>query len=379
MKIALGMRDFYSAKGGAERSITELMVFLARKGHEVHIFAHQFDSLDDSIFLHRIPLIPFPKSLKVLSFAFLCLFKMKQIKVDVVVGVGNTLRADLLQPRGGVHWSWFWRSLRAYDNPWVRRLKFLGRILSPKQWAEGIVEDAPYKKARKIVAISEMVKKDIIDHYRIPEERIAIIYTGIDIKRFHPNKRQFREVVRGRHGISPEEFVVLFAAHNFRLKGLKYLIRAMALVKRVKERIRLLVIGRDRAGPYRRLARTLGCEKEVLFVGGVKEPELYYSAANILVHPTFYDACSRVVLEALASGLPVITTRFNGAGWIITEGEEGFVLDDPRDVTILTEKILILSDPDKLKVASLAARKLAQRYSQQKCYREMLNMLNELR
>jgi UDP-glucose:(heptosyl)LPS alpha-1,3-glucosyltransferase len=379
MKIAVGMRNFAPEKGGAERSVAELMGFLSRAGHEVHIFAHRFGRFENSFVLHRVPAIPFPKSLTVLSFAWWCHQKMKEEDIDVVIGVGNTLRADLLQPRGGVHWSWFWKSLRAYDSPWLWGIKFLGRVLSPKQWVEGLVENAPYKNARKIVAISEMVKRDIMDSYATPDERVDVLYTGIDIQRFKPRTGKLRNEIRRRHAIAPDEFVVLFSSHNFRLKGLKYLIRAIAQVKRKEKRIKLIILGRDRKNPYERLAHRLGSKGEVIFVGGVKEPEQYYAAADILVHPTFYDACSRVVLEALASGLPVITTRYNGAGWLISEGKEGFVIDDPSDVKTLAEKIVALSDPRRLKKVSQAARQLAQEYSQQRSCQKLLKILQALR
>ena len=126
------------------------------------------------------------------------------------------------------------------------------------------------------------------------------------------------------------------------------------------------------------MAHKLGCKEEVIFAGGVKDTEKYYSAADILVHPTFYDSFARVVLEALASGLPVITTRYAGAGWIISEGEEGFVLEDPRDVEDLAEKILYFVDPMRLQKASTAARRLAQQYSRKRCYQEMLKILQEI-
>jgi len=299
---------------------------------------------------------------------------------DVIMGVGNTWGADLLQPHGGVHWKWFWRSLRAYESPWLWGAKFLGRLFSPKQWAEGIVEDAPYRKGvKRIVAISEMVKEDIIDHYGISEGQIVVVYNGVNTERFHPRNRRYRAEIRERYGLRPKELVFLFVSHNFRLKGLRYLIQALALIKRKRQNVKLLVIGWDKAGPYRRLAKKVGCADDVLFAGGVNDLERYYPSADMLVHPTFYDACSLVVLEALASGLPVITTRYNGAGWIISEGKEGFILDDPRNVKALAEKILALSIPNKLEETSRAARDLAQRFSHQRCYQAMLEIFQELK
>ena len=339
MKIALGIRDFFLSKGGEERYLLELMQFLAQEGHEVHVFVHRFEEGIEDLYFHNVAPLPFPKSLRVLSFALKCHKQMKRDNFDVIMGVGNTWQADLLQPHGGVHWKWFWRSLRAYKNPWLWCAKFLGRIFSLKQWVEGIVEDAPYRKGvKKIVAISEMVKRDIVDYYGIPEDEVEVIYNGVDTEYFHPRNKVYREQVRSRYGLSPHDIVLIFVSHNFRLKGLRYLIQALPFIKKKNDNVKLLVVGRDNIRPYRRLAKKMGCEEDVFFAGRVSDLERYYPSADILVHPTFYDACSLVVLEALASGVPVITTQFNGAGGILSNGKEGFVLEDPREVEALIEK-----------------------------------------
>lgn len=376
MKIALGIRDFSPSRGGAERYLVELMRFLAQEGHEVHVFAYRCDEGIGGIYLHNVNPFPFPKGLRILSFALKCHQQMKRDNFDVIMGVGNTWEADLLQPHGGVHWKWFWRSLRAYKSPWLWCAKFLGRILSLKQWVEGIVEDAPYRTGvQKIIAISEMVKQDIVDYYDIPEGKVSVIYNGVDIEHFHPRNKEYREKIRSRYGLSPRDVLLMFVSHNFRLKGLRYLIQALPSIKKKNKNVKLLVVGRDNNGPYRHLAKKMGCGKDVFFAGGVRDLERYYPSADILVHPTFYDACSLVVLEALASGVPVITTRYNGAGGIISDGQEGFVLEDPREVETLTEKILYLSDPIRLQEASIAARTLAEKYPQKKSYKAMLEAL----
>jgi UDP-glucose:(heptosyl)LPS alpha-1,3-glucosyltransferase len=200
----------------------------------------------------------------------------------------------------------------------------------------------------------------------------------VDIERFHPRNKRYREEIRSHYGLSSENLLLLFVSHNFRLKGLRYLIRALSLVTAKKSNVKLLVVGRDRAEPYRRLAKKMGCADKVFFTGGVSNLERYYASADMLVHPTFYDPCSLVVLEALASGLPVITSRYNGAGGIISEGREGFVVKDPRDIHVLAEKILSLSRPSMLKVTSRAARRLGERYSHERCYQEMLKAFQEI-
>lgn len=375
MKIALGIREFLPEKGGAERYCYDLMHFFADKGLEVHVYSAAFPARDRRLYFHQVPVIPHPKSLQVLSFAVNCRSMMKEEQFDCIMGIGDTLHTDLLQPHGGVHWKWFWRGLEGYRKPFPWVFKFLGRSLSPKQWAKGFIEDAPYANAKKIIAISEMVKKDIRDYYGIPEARLTVIYNGVDTERFHPRNKGYREKIRSRYGLSSDDLLLIFVSHNFRLKGLRYLIQALALIKRKRENVKLLVIGRDRAEPYRRLSKKMGCADDVLFAGGVKDLERYYASADILVHPTFYDPCSLVVLEALASGLPVITTRRNGAGGIIEDGLEGLVLDDPRKIKTLAEAIVHLSDPLRLKEASIAARRLADKYSQERSCQAMLEAI----
>jgi UDP-glucose:(heptosyl)LPS alpha-1,3-glucosyltransferase len=379
IKFAIGLLDFSKQRGGAERYLVDLCTRMAGEGYEVHVYAEQWDVEDSRIYFHPVRTIPFPKSLRLLSFAIRATKEIENGNYDITFGVGNTLKADILQPHGGVHWAWFWRSLRVYDHPILWAVKFLGRVFSPKQWVSGWVEDAPYraKRLRAIIAISDMVKQDMMHWYQIPEERITVVYNGVDIEHFHPRNRQYREEIRRRHGIG-EELVILFVSNNFRMKGLGFLIRALAEVKKEDHpSLRLLVLGRDRKEPYLRLAKKIGISEEVVFAGSTDEPEKYYGAADLLVHPTFYDACSLTVLEALASGLPVITTHCNGASGIITEGQEGFVISDPRDDQVLVEKISFFLNREKVERASIAARQLAESYSLERNWREMKNIFQK--
>ena len=362
------MVDFSKEKGGAERYLIDLCARMASEDFEVHVYAEHWDEENLGIHFHQVRTIRFPKSLRLLSFAVRATREMMNGHFDVTLGVGNTLGSDVLQPHGGVHWAWFWRSLRAYDHPFLWLIKFLGRVLSPKQWIQGYIENAPYKKKKlcKIIAISDMVKQDIMQWYGIPENQIEVVYNGVDTERFHPRNRQYREEIRRRHGIR-DEFVILFVSNNFRMKGLGHLIKALAEIKKEDHPpVKLLVLGRDRRGPYLRLAEKMGISEEVVFAGSTDEPEKYYGAADLLIHPTFYDACSLTVLEALASGLPVITTASNGASGVITSSQGGFVISDPRDEKNLSQKLLFFFSREVRGEVSIAARKLAEHYSLEK-------------
>jgi UDP-glucose:(heptosyl)LPS alpha-1,3-glucosyltransferase len=381
MRFATGILTFSRQKGGAERYVADLCARMAREGHEVHVYTEQWDEEeeDSKIIFHRIRAFPVPKSLRLLSFALRATREMEAGGYDLLFGVGNTLRANILQPHGGVHWAWFWRSLNASGHPLHWTVKFLGRVFSPKQWASGWIENAPYrmKNLPRFIAISDMVKQDMMRWYGIPEKQITVIYNGVDIERFHPGNRRFREEIRARHGLR-NELVLLFVSNNFRMKGLGYLLHALGGMKHENHPpVRLLVLGRDRKEPYLRIARKLGIPEEVIFAGTTDEPEKYYGAADLLVHPTFYDACSLTVLEALASGLPVMTSLFNGASGIVDHGKDGWLLEDPRNVDELRRGIrYFFEDRLRQQVAEQGRRK-AEACSEKTNFDRMMQVFTE--
>ena len=377
VRFATAIRDFSRRKGGAERYLVDLCAQMTSEDFEVHVYAEHWEEEVEGIHFHRVKTIPFPKSARLLSFAVRATKEIRRENYDVTLGVGNTLRADVLQPHGGVHWAWFWRSLKAYDQPFPRVIKFLGRVLSPEQWTQGYIENAPYKKKQfcKIIAISDMVKQDIMQWYGIPEDQIQVVYNGVDAERFHPRNRQYREEIRRRHGIG-DEFVILFVSNNFRMKGLGYLIEALAEIKKSNSTpYKCLVLGRDKKASYVGLAQKLGISEEIIFAGSTDEPEKYYGAADLLVHPTFYDACSLTVLEALASGLPVITTVLNGAAGTITDGQGGFVIQSPRDHQELLKKIAFFFNENQRLESRVLARRCMERFPMELNYREMMSVL----
>jgi UDP-glucose:(heptosyl)LPS alpha-1,3-glucosyltransferase len=208
-----------------------------------------------------------------------------------------------------------------------------------------------------------MVKQDVMRWYGIPEGRVVVIYNGVNTERFHPRNRQYRDEIRGRHGVG-NEFLILFVSNNFRMKGLGYLVKTLAEIRKEDRRpFKLLVLGRDRQGPYLRLAKKTGISKEVVFVGSTDEPEKYYGAADLLVHPTFYDACSLTVLEAQASGLPVVTTVSNGASGLISHGEDGWVIEEMQKGIQLKTAITYFLNKEIQYLASFEESGMAETHS----------------
>ncbi len=379
IRFATAIPVFSKKRGGAERYVADLCTRMAEEGYEVNVYTEYWDEAIQGIHYHPIKTLSLPKSLRLLTFALRATKEIEKNEYDITLGVGNTLRADILQPHGGVHWAWFWRSLRAYDHPLVWMVKFLGRVLSPKQWVQGYIENAPYKKGHfhKIIAISEMVKEDIIRWYKIPEDRIEVVYNGVDTERFHPRNRRFWEEIRNRHHIG-DEIVILFVSNNFRMKGLGCLMKALAGIKMENPpAFKLLVLGRGREAPFLRLARRIGIPEEVVFAGPTHEPEKYYGAADFFVHPAFYDAFSLTVLEALASGLPVIATSTTGASRILNHGEEGFVVSQTRDLEQMKAAIRYFLNEDARHRASSLGRMKAEKHSDKANFEEIDRILRE--
>jgi UDP-glucose:(heptosyl)LPS alpha-1,3-glucosyltransferase len=163
-------------------------------------------------------------------------------------------------------------------------------------------------------------------------------------------------------------------AHNFRLKGVRELIEAAAALHR-RTPWRVIVVGKGDARPYERLARQLGCRDRFSFPGPAADVLPAYAAADAYVHPTWYDPCSLVVLEALACGLPVVTTAFNGAAELIEDGRDGFLLDTPRNAPALAGAMEALLDVGQRAAMGRAARATAEQFSLSRNLRQMVAVL----
>nr|WP_258539294.1 glycosyltransferase family 4 protein [Dissulfurirhabdus thermomarina] len=184
-----------------------------------------------------------------------------------------------------------------------------------------------------------------------------------------------RDEARRAWGLPPEAVVFALVAHNFALKGVDALVRAAERLAPGRD-VRFLVAGRGRPGPYLRRARP-EARRRFVFTGPVPEVERVYAAADAYVHPTWYDPCSLVVLEAMAGGLPVVTTRFNGAGELVEEGVAGVVLESPADLEGLARALGDLLDGDRRRAMGRAARRIAERHPWSRHFTELRRILLE--
>jgi UDP-glucose:(heptosyl)LPS alpha-1,3-glucosyltransferase len=207
------------------------------------------------------------------------------------------------------------------------------------------------RKAGGVIVASQMVANEIIHLYRYPADKIDLVRNGVPLDRFR-FEPGLRERSRAELNLKHDEIALLFAGSGWERKGLLFAIEAMALCKNRK--MRLLVAGRGDARRYKTTRLRFWRKDPVQFLGEVADLAPIYAAADIFILPTIYDPFSNACLEALASGLPVITTRSNGFSEIVEDGVHGSIVDNPANLVGLRDAIHLWSDSSRRNAARSA-------------------------
>lgn len=316
-----------SAYGGVERFALGLASTLADDGYDVDfICARREVDAPDGVRPIVVGRPPGSRALKIGWFAARAEAARKRGHYDLCLSMGRTVHQDVLRASGGPL-SVFWeRSSLAYPPGPARSFKALRRRLAPANALIRRLEDRALSGSRCIVAVSDLVRDWWLKaHPELAVRDVRVIYNQPDLSRFAPPDPDDRARLRAGMGLAEGDKVLAFAGTNFMLKGLPGLVRALSLMP---DNCRLHVAGGRRPGPFLSLARDLGVEGRVRFLGKVRDMAAFYHAADCFVLPSFYDTCSNAVLEALACGLPVVSSATNGSSVFLPER---FVLDDPGD------------------------------------------------
>jgi len=338
MKIAL-VREKYTDFGGAERYTSALAEHLIDSGHEVHVFAHEWKGEKDGtkggdIIFHRVPILKGLSVLQVISFAVNVRRLLKREQFDIIHSFERTLYQDVYRAGDGCHREWLIQRKRI--DSWYKRILIR---LNPLHIVLLSIERQIFKDGnyKVIIANSERGKREIMNHYGVPSEKIKVIYNAVDPNRYILNNpAEARTHTRKSLAIPLTDRVLLFVGSGFRRKGLRATMKALP---ELDSTIRLIVVGKDRVRSYKKLAGALGIEDRVHFTGPVVDAEQYYNASDLFVFPTIYEPFSNACLEAMASGLPVVTSRINGASETVTEGKNGFIVENPVDAHEIAGKI----------------------------------------
>ena len=358
MRVLLTVERFTPRFGGTERYAVDLARGLASSGVSVQVAAQTYDEVPKGVEVIPIHPVPWPKGLRVFDFGKRA--GRLYPEFDVVHGLVKTWGVDVFHPHTGSHRASLNALRESRGSEAARWASGLTHLLSPKQAVFRWIEAQQYGPARVkvFVAVSRMVARDMERLHGVARDDIRVLHNPVDAARFHPGTDGDREAIRKRHGIEADGFLALFVAHHFRLKGLDILLRALARLGEAGPR--LLVLGRGRGAPYRKMARALGIADRVVFAGEREDPEAYYRGVDVFLHPTFYDPCSLTVLEAMASGLPVVTTTRNGASELMAHGTEGYVLEDPARDDHLASVVRELADPGLRREMGKRARERAE-------------------
>lgn len=346
MKLLFCIDQYRPSRGGAETYLRDLSAALHDRGHAISI-ATLVAEEDGHSEIVTIDAPPFPRLAREIVFASKVKRLARSNAFDRSLGFRHTLDADLFQPHEGLFLDAVQGSTRpASPSRLVQNLLFMKKWISMKNLFFFHADRALFKNrpGLKVAALSNRIAAIIRDRFARYHPKVTVIPNGVDLQKYYPEPDLDRRAVLRRKLDLPESGkLLLFVGHNFRLKGLKEAIKGLNEYSgRCREKPLLLVVGRGRQGPYKKQAQALGLTDQVRFLGDRAEMRDLYVASDVLLHPTFYDPCSLVVLEALGCGLPVITSRYNGASELIEGTEAGRILDDPRDCAAMARALSII-------------------------------------
>ncbi len=349
MRLAL-IRQRYTPFGGAERFIERALDALSDEGVELLLLTRHWPA---NAAARVTPVIVDPpyvgRTLRAASFARGVRKALRRFPDALVQSHERIDCCDIYRAGDGVHAAWV--EERMHDAGVLERAALAA---SPYHRYMLAAERSLYasKRLQQVICISRMVQAEIHQRFGLPLERLPVIYNAIDPVAFHPGLATHRVRIRAAHGIPEEAVVFVLVGSEYARKGVGRAIEALADVPAPAH---LLVVGRDRhPARYQALARRCGVAARVTFAGPQKDPKPFLGAADAFVLPSLYDALSNAVLEALACGLPVVTSDRCGAGELVAAHGAGTVCG-ARDIGAIAAGMRALLPADVRARAGAAA------------------------
>ena len=367
------IRQRYTPFGGAERFVENALNALQKKADiELTLITRKWDGADNPN-VKKIICDPFyiGRLWRDWSFARCACRTVKSKDFDLVQSHERVPCGDIYRAGDGVHSEWLnqRKKITPVWKQWVTQYSPYHRYLLRQ---EQRVFEGDDRKV--IIAISSMVKNDILRHYA-PKATIHTIINSVDLDRFHPKHRnKFRSEILTSLGLTENNKIILFVGSGFHRKGLLTLLDALPLTPK---HIHLVVVGQDKhIRSYQKITRQHGVGDRVHFIGPVNDPIPYYASADLFTFPTFYEPFSNAVLEAMASGLPVIISNTCGAKDLISQDINGKILalDNPVDWSTIISEYL---HDQKLQEMRQSARKTAEQQATDKLTTNLMNLYRE--
>jgi UDP-glucose:(heptosyl)LPS alpha-1,3-glucosyltransferase len=345
VRIALVVERFEPGSGGVERAAFALASELARRGHALTAVCRAAGPTPAGVAVRRLRVPAFWQPLRLRRFSAEAA-RATASGFDVVHSFARTRHQHVYRAGGGSHAAYLER---------MHRHPALRARLSPRHRTILAIEEAVFRDPSQLVQCNaEHTAREIRARYAVDAARIAVIYNGVDTERFRPRAAARRLALRAALDLAGAR-VALFAGDGFARKGLDRAIEALAKAPRVV----LLVAGGGAPERYREQARRLGVADRVRFLGRRADLAELHAVADLFVLPTRYDAFSNACLEAMASGIPVATTRENGAAELIVPGVNGLLIEDDE----VGPAYAWLEDGERLGALGRAARDTAEHHT----------------
>ncbi len=391
-KIAIIIERANIALGGAERSVFELAAALKALGLEVDILAAKGQTNARSI---RILCQDSPgKRARYFTFAKALKKYLSENHYHLIHSILPFDFADVYQPRGGTYIESILRNAVSYQNKLLESYK---RMTAFANFRRTTLLRAERKLCKGpngpvIAAISQYAAEQFKQHYGVANGRIVVVPNGVKVnKRINTVEAgKLRTQILAQLGLKEADNPVffLFVANNFRLKGLAVLLKAMSVYSeaachKTGRQAYLIVAGGGKTHKYRRLAKKLNpsmANRKIIFLGPIRHIQNALSIIDVAILPTFYDPCSRYILEALAADKPVITTRFNGASEQFVNNRHGKVIERSEDIPALAEAIGYFTDTNNIQKASeaIVADNLKEKISINRAAKQLISVYESI-
>lgn len=381
MRITICCKRF-GQRGGAETFLRNFARHLLAERHQVKVIAQQADDDIEGIEIVRLPVAGVPRALRDLTLARAAKKALAREDADVTFSDQKCWGAQVVRPGGGVQREYVRQRQKSYRTPARRAVHKAFRRLSFREWLRLYIEGKLYEQPalQCVIANSDMVRRELVQHFPHLADRIQVVYNGADPVRFTPElKEEHCAAVREELAIPRDALVGAFVGHDWRRKGLYTFIESLGILARrgAAKPIYGLVVGRGNRRQAQAFATECGAAELIRFTGAA-QPDRYYGASDLLVLPSYYDPCANVTIEGLACGLPVITSVHNGAYELLTPGRDGFYVDDASDAAQLAKLIEYFLDDDRLAAASEAARALALERTLSRQYSEIVQAITPI-
>ncbi|MBD2795682.1 glycosyltransferase family 4 protein [Xenorhabdus sp. 18] len=351
MRLAI-VRQKYRPDGGAERFISRALEALDNDSLDLNVITRSWEgSRNPNWHVHLVNPFKWDRISREKRFAEAAIRIWQREKFDIVQSHERIAGCDVYRAGDGVHRRWLQQRARILPS-WKSKLLFASRYHRYVMDAEKRMYFSP--ELKKVICNSEMVKREVMEDFGLPDEKISVIYNAIDQSQFFPVGETERIALRQKYAIPVQAKCFVYVGSGFERKGLKAAIEAISMTDAY-----LVVIGQDKEeDKYKQLANSLGCHKQVRFFGVQKKTLPFYQIADGLLLPTLYDPFPNVILEAMACSLPVITSDTCGGAEFIVSGENGFVCN-ALDISALAESISSLpADHLTSKISTLSKEKI---------------------